>query len=81
MSHIFDHAKFSEKQASIALSLTDTDHLKEYGFKPLYMFEYGGRTFVGIYEVHVVNFLKNNPMGGDFYVWLQQNGSEVQIKK
>lgn len=79
MGHIFDHAKFNERQASIALSLTDTKHLKEQGYKTIAIFEYGGRKFFGTYEVLVTHFVKLNPTGGDFYVWLQDQELEVKF--
>jgi hypothetical protein len=80
MSHIFDDAKLTGKQAKIALSLTDRDHLQSEGFKRLDVFEYGGRYFLANYESSVLNFVKNNPTGGDFYVWLQDHYHQIEIK-
>jgi hypothetical protein len=79
MAHIFDNAKLSSKQAQIALSLTDRKHQEEYGYKVHHVFEYGGRNFFGIYESMVLAFVKNNPNGGDFFVWLQDQELEVKF--
>lgn len=77
--HIFDDAKLSSNQAKIALSLTEVSHLKEYQYKTVDVFNYGGRHFFGMYESCVLEFVKNNPNGGDFYVWLQDQKREVQF--
>jgi hypothetical protein len=81
MKHLFDDQNFTEKQASIALGLLEIDHMKSEGFKRLEFFEYGGRVFHGNYESAILAFVKNNPTGGDFYVWLQQVWGERIIKR
>lgn len=63
----------SEKQASIVLDLLSTDHLQENNFKVIHSFEYSGVVFQGDYHSAVENFVRNNPNGGDFYVWLIDN--------
>lgn len=40
-------------------------------------FTYGGRDYKGQYADAVKQFLLNNPEGGDFSVWLQQNWKQI----
>jgi len=81
VSNLLHEHGFNPTQARIALDLTSGSHLRLNDFKRKEIFKYGGRFFDGCYESCVVHFLKTNPTGGDFYVWLQKSGYEIKIEK
>ena len=63
----------SEKQAKIVLKLISNDHAEENRIKKFNCFEYCGILFKGDYQQSVESFVRNNPDGGDFFVWIQDN--------
>ena len=80
MAHIFDSAKLTAKQAHTAMQLLDTEHLKKEGYRIMDIFKYEGRFFMGAYDEWVLTFVKNNPKGGDFGLYLQQHAQEVILQ-
>jgi hypothetical protein len=71
--------KLTAKQAGITLDLLSHKHFKEVGFKRMECFKYGDRIFDGQYEAVVNAFVKCNPTGGDFYVWLQDHVRQLNF--
>lgn len=67
----------TKEQATTALNLLNHDTMKKLGVNIIEVFEIGGRYFIGNYNIAVMNYAKNNPEGGDFFVWLQDNWKQI----
>jgi hypothetical protein len=52
--------------------------MREMGVEYKSCFYCGGRLFLGKYDDAVHRFAINNPTGGDFYVWIQDNFRELK---
>jgi len=67
--------KLSKKQTEIALNLLRKPFIND--VKTHTVFEIGGRYFIGDYMRACESFAYNNPDGGDFIVWLQDNWKQI----
>lgn len=63
----------NQKPGQIALELLTFDTMHKMGVKIIDAFELEGVVFKGNYSCVVNEFVKNNPTGGDFYVWVSDN--------
>ena len=72
MTRIHDLSGYTAKQAHTVLELLSKKHFTENKIKMIPTFEYAGFLWLGDYDVIVKNFVINN-LGGDFYVYIQNN--------
>lgn len=68
------------EQATIVLNLLGKEYITENKVKGFDCFECNGLIFKCSYRGAVEMFVKNNPEGGDFYVWIQQSLQQLVIK-
>jgi len=65
--------EYTKQQAIIILNLLSHDEMRKNNYAHHECFQFGSLMFLGNYRTAVELFAKNNPTGGDFYVWLQDN--------